>query len=260
MREHANLTLEAAAPRLDKTRSSLARVETGKSRADVHLIRSMMDLYDHYDPDLLDLAREAMKPTWWTPFFRRSAENRGYVGLEADAVAVREFSLAYVPGLLQTEQYMRAVFASELVPRDAEQVENEVTVRLRRQHRLTDDEFPLHLVAIVDESALRRPVGGPDVMREQLGQLAERVRLPNVSVQIVPNEIGTHVGMEGPFVILDYEEAEPSLLYVNHLIGALHLDEPAELTRARALFEVLRSRALSQEDSLLLVEKIMSEY
>jgi len=260
MREQAKMTLEDAAPRLDKTRSSLGRIETGISRADVHLIRSMMDLYDHYDPDLLDMARAANRPAWWTPFFRRCTENRGYVGLEADAVSVLEFSLAYVPGLLQTERYMRAVLDSELMaPRDAEQLENEVTVRLRRQRRLTDEDDPLELVAIVDESAIRRPIGGPAVMREQLTYLIDRARLPHASLHIIPNEVGMHVRLQGPFAILEYEWPEP-MLYIDHVRGALHVDDPAELRRARALFDHLESLALSGDESLRLIEKIADEH
>ena len=142
MREKAGLTLEEAARRLDKTRSSLGRIETGQSRADVHLVRSMMDIYDDYDPDLIDLVREANRPGWWTKY---DIDDLGYISMETEASTVLEFSMMNIPGLLQTEGYMRAVFATRNVRRSREQVANDVAARMHRQRRLTDEEFPLRV-------------------------------------------------------------------------------------------------------------------
>src|SRR6266536_3697816 len=165
MREEAGLTMEDAAVRLDMSRTSLLRTESGEYRASVHLIRSMMDLYDCYVEDLLDQAREALKPRWFQEF---SLSDSGYVDVETEAVQVREFGGLNLPGLLQTEAYMRALFDQSPLPRTAKKMNDDVAVRMIRQQRLFDDEDPLELVAIVDEAALRRRVGGGEVMRGQL--------------------------------------------------------------------------------------------
>lgn len=254
MREQANLTLEAAAVRLDKTRSSLGRIETGQSRADVHLIRSMMDLYDHYDPDLLDLAREANRPGWWTKY---NIEDRGFIDMETEAAVVREVALVSVPGLLQTEAYMRALFAAGRLPRA--RVDNEVTVRSFRQRRLVDEEFPLELTAIVDEAALRKKVGGAAVLRAQLRHLGTAADLPSVTIQVLPDDAGAHTGVDGAYTILSFPENDPSLLYVSYVTGAVHIENPEEVHQAKLMFDQLRSEALSPKDSVALIERLASE-
>lgn len=254
MREHAGMTLEEAAPRLDKTRSSLGRIETGKSRADVHLIRSMMDLYDLYDPDLLDLARAANRPGWWTKY---NIDDRGYIGMETEASSVREVTLVSIPGLLQTEGYMRALFSVGRLPEA--RVENEVTVRSFRQQRLIDDEFPLEVIAILDEAALRKKVGGPEVMRAQLRHLIDCAKLPTVTIQVLPDANGAHTGIDGAYTILSFPEGDPSLLYVAYVTGALHIEKPEELEQARLMFDQLRSEALSPRESVEFIGQLADE-
>jgi transcriptional regulator with XRE-family HTH domain len=254
MREQAGLTLEEAARRLDKTRSSLGRIETGQSRADVHLIRSMMDFYDHYDPDLIDLVREANRPGWWTKY---GIDDYGYISMETEASALQEFSLINVPGLLQTEAYMRALFVAHRLP--AHQIENEVIARLMRQGRLEDEEFPLELVAILDEAALRKLVGGAEVMRAQLRHLVECAELPTVSVQVLPDAAGAHTGTTGAYTILSFPEGDPALLHVPYVTGALHIEKPEELDQARLKFDQLRSEALSPSESVALIERLAGE-
>ena len=253
MREQANLTLEAAAPRLDKTRSSLGRVETGKSRADVHLIRSMMDLYDHYDPDLLDLAREANRPGWWTKY---NIEDRGFIDMETEAAVSQEFTLVYVPGLLQTEAYMRALFSTGRMRWTETTLRNEVAARLIRQHRLTDEEFPLTFTAIIDEAALRKKVGGAEVMQKQLRHLIECADLPSVSIQVLPDEAGAHIGMDGAYTILTFPDEDPEVLYVEYVTGGLQIESPEELAEAKLVFQQLRSHALSPADSVAMIERL----
>ncbi len=251
MREQAGLTLEEAARLLDKTRSSLGRVETGESRADVHLARSMMDFYDIYDPELLDLVREANRPGWWTKY---GVDDRGYISAETDASSVLEFSIINIPGLLQTEAYMRALFAAHRLP--AHRVENEVAARLLRQRRLRDEEFPLELNAVIDEAALRKLVGGAAAMRAQLRHLVECAELSSVSIQVLPDAGGAHTGTSGAYIILDFPEGDPALLYVAHVIGALHIEKPEELDQARLMFDQLRSEALSPKESVALIERL----
>jgi transcriptional regulator with XRE-family HTH domain len=254
MREKAGLTLETAASKLDKTRSALGRVEMAQTRADVHLVRSMMDLYDQYDPDLVDLAREASRPGWWKKY---NIEDRGYIGMETEAAHVREVTLINIPGLLQTEAYMRASFASESYSQA--QVANEVQARLFRQERLTDEEFPLQLTAIIDEAALRKRFGDVTAMRVQLRHLVEQAELPTVTIQVVPDEAGLNTSRNGAYTILDFPEGDPSLLYVAYVTGALHIEKPEEVAQATIWFDQLRSEALSPRESVALIERLAAE-
>jgi hypothetical protein len=257
MREEAGLTITEAAPKLDKTRSALGRIENAETIADVHLVRSMMDLYDSFDPDLLDLVRQAIRPGWWVAYGIR---DRGFIALETEAATSLTSQLMYVPGLLQTEAYMRAVFGTGKVHRSPKRLENDVTARLIRQARLTDEQAPLALVAIVDEAVLRKPIGGSKVMRAQLHHLVESARLDTVTLQVLPDSIGAHDGMDGAFTILEFtDEEDPDLLYVEHPIGAVHLEKPTEVREAKLIFDNLRSVALSPAESAAFIERVADE-
>jgi transcriptional regulator with XRE-family HTH domain len=254
MREEARMTLTEAAPRLDKTKSALSRIEKGETSADVHLIRTMMDLYDKQVPELLELAREAAIPGWWVAYGIR---DYGYTGMETDATVSNEFSLMYVPGLLQTEDYMRAVFTSGRVKRTRREVENQIAARLYRQRRLRDGEFPIRLHAIMDETVLRKPIGAPDVRKAQWRHLVEAVELDTVTLQVVPDERGAHDGLAGAFILLEFaEDEDPDLLYVAHVAGALHMEKPEELDEAKLTFDSLRSIALSPDDSVAFIDEL----
>jgi DNA-binding XRE family transcriptional regulator len=251
MRLRAGLTLEEAASRLDMNRTSLNRIEFGQYKATVHLIRSMMDLYDEWVDDILDQARDALKPGWFQEF---SLADSGYVDVETEAVQVHEFGGLNVPGLLQTEPYMRALFTESALPRTAKKLDDDVMVRLIRQQRLTDDEYPLDLVAIVDEAALRRQVGGREVMRDQLDHLVEAGEWPTVSLQVLPLGIGAHSAMTGAFTLLSFPaDFNPEMLYVDHVGGSLHVEEAEQVRLARLAFDRLRTEALSPADSVTML-------
>ncbi len=252
LRESAGLTLTEAAPKLDKTKSALGRIETGETTADTHLVRTMMDVYDRYDEHLVDLAREAMRPGWWTPYGIR---DRGFLGLETDADEEWDFSLSYVPGLLQTEAYMRAVFNNGRLKWTKKQLDNQVAARLVRQQRLTNDE-PIQLTAIIDESAIRKPTGSADVMRAQLKHLIEVAQLDAVTLQVIPDVFGSHPGMDGAFTVLEFQDPEdPSMLYVEYPTGAIHVEKIEEVTDAKLLFGKLRSIALNPAESVEFIQQ-----
>ncbi len=260
-RVEAGLTLEEAAPKLDWSASKLSRIETGKQGVDVHGVRSMLDLYNVGGTDwdeILELTRKARKKRdQWHAY---GISGQGYFRLEIDAVVVHEYQLAYVPGLLQTEDYMRALFQnSRRRPTDAG-IDQEVQARLFRQRRLTE-EPALELVAIVDESALRRPVGGVEVMRAQLRHIvAQATTLPSVCVQVLPCSLGVHAGLNGSFIVLGFGDPdEPEIAYVEHPAGALHLDKAADVQACKVVFDQLRSEALSPRDSLALIERLVAD-
>ncbi len=257
LREEAGLSLEEAAPKLDKTRSALGRIEGAATSADVHLVRSMMDVYDVYDPDLLDLARQAMRPGWWQAFGIR---DRGFIGLETEALTSLELSLMYIPGLLQTEDYVRALLGAGRIKRTKKELENQISARLIRQGRLIDEQEPLTLIAIMDEAGLRRTVGSAEVMRAQLRRLIEATELATVSLQVLPSANGPHAGMDGAFTLLQFTDPEdPDLLYVEYVTGALHMEKPQETAEAKLIFDNLRSAALSPVDSVAFIERLGSE-
>ncbi|WP_091668435.1 helix-turn-helix domain-containing protein [Amycolatopsis marina] len=257
LRESAGLTLEEAAPRLDKARSSLHRIENGETRADVHLVRSMMDLYDQYDPGLLDLARDAAKKGWWRQY---GLKDFGYVDVETEASRTREFQLINIPGLLQTESYMRPHFMSSYRPPPRDELDNAVAARLYRQQRLTSEAQPMHLHAIVDEAVLRRQVGGVKVMREQLEYLIMASELPTVLLQVIPLGAGSHAAMNGAFDILSFPDpGEPDLFYVEYPTGSMHIEKADQVQEGILLFEHLGATALSPTESVELVCQVLSE-
>ena len=259
LREEAGLSLEEAAPRLDWSTSKLGRIETAQQGVDVHGVRSMLDLYNVGGAqwtEIIELTREARKRDTWHTYGR---SGQGYVGLETDAVVVHNYQLTYVPGLLQTEDYMRTLFRnSRRRPTDAE-IDRDVQARLRRQRRLTE-EPRLELVAIMDESALRRPVGGVEVMRAQLQQVVARAALPSVCLQVLPVSLGVHAGLDGSFTVLGFGDPdEPEIAYLEHTVNALHLHKEAEVNVCKLVFDQLRSEALSPRDSTALIERLAAD-
>ncbi len=259
LREEAGLTLEVAAPKLDWSTSKLGRIETAQQSVDVHGVRSMLDLYDVGGDawtEIIELVREARRKDRWHSYGRNG---QGYLRLETDATVVHNYELAYVPGLLQTEDYMRTLFRQSWRRHTEADIDRHVQARLFRQRRLTEDR-PLGLVAIVDESVLHRPVGSIEVMQAQLRQLVARAALPSVCFQVLPFSLGEHAGMDGSFTVLGFDDPdEPEIAYIEHIAIALHLEKEAEVSTCRLVFDRLRSEALSPHDSVALVERLAAE-
>jgi transcriptional regulator with XRE-family HTH domain len=260
LREEAGLSLEEAAPRLDWSASKLSRIETAQQGVDVHGVRSMLDLYhvggEHW-AEILDLVRAAKNKGWWWQDYGLS--DGGYLALETDAAVVHEYQLGYVPGLLQTADYIRAVFRSSPPPRTEAEIERIVRIRLFRQRRLTEDP-PLELVAIMDETLLRRPIGGVEVMRDQLRHLVRQAALPSVCVQVLTVSMGAHQGMNGPFSVLGFADPdEPTIAYLENAVGTTHVHKDAEVRGYQLVFDRLRSQALSPHDSVALIERLVAE-
>ncbi len=256
LREERGLSLEEAAAGLDCSPSTLSRCESGQQSVNPNLVRTMLDLYDAGDrwTELLGLARAARQRGWWQPF---GLGNNSYVGLETEATRVRDFTTTYIPGLLQTAEYARAMFVVGLVWSAGTALENAVTVRMIRQERLVDPDEPLHLEAILDESALRRPVGGPDVHRAQLEHLLKAVRLPTVTLQVLPFRAGEYP-TQAPFTVLSFDDlGEPDIAYVEHALGAVTLDKEPDVSRATMYFDRLRAEALGFADSAALIREIL---
>jgi transcriptional regulator with XRE-family HTH domain len=257
LREQSGLTLEQAAPKLDFSVSKLSRIENAQVVIDVHWVKSMLDIYDVGGArwnELLDLAREAQQPGWWRAY---GLGNTSYIAFETEASRVQVFTLGYVPGLLQTADYARALMRAVPVRRTEEQLDNEVAARMYRQQRLTSAEKPLELVTVIDESALERPVGGPGVLRGQLEQITMLAELDTVTLRVLPSAVGAHAGLASSFTILSFGGlGEPDMAHVEHTIGALILDKAEEVARAKVAFECVLSDALDPVASLELVHRL----
>jgi hypothetical protein len=188
----------------------------------------LLRLYGVTDPGevaaLRAMAREANQPGWWLRFSDLLPHwFRAYVDLESAASLIRSYEGQLVPGLLQTEDYTRAVIHGAQLDESAEEVERRVALRMARQTLLTRADAP-RLWAVVDEAALRRPVGGSKVMQAQLEWLIEASRLPSVTVQILPFNAGAHPAMVGGFSILRFAGRElPDVVYLEHLTNAVYL-------------------------------------
>jgi transcriptional regulator with XRE-family HTH domain len=257
LREAAGLSLEEAAPRLDLSSSSLSRTEKGQQSVSVHLVRSMLDLYDvggERWKELIELTREARKHGWWRTY---GLDDTGYVPLEAEATLVRTYTLGFLPGLLQTEDYAQRLFRASLIRRTQAEFDNQLRIRMIRQRRLTDDENPLDLVAIVDESALHRPIGGPRMMRAQLDHLVEAAALDRVTFQVLPLDSDARPALSAGFDVLSFDLLGlPDMAYVEHPLGSVQMEQEEDVATATMAFNRLRSLALSPADSVALVRKV----
>lgn len=256
LREAAKLTIDEVGEKLECSASKISRIETGHVGVTPRDVRDMLELYALAEDEreaLVQLAREARKKGWWHAF--NEVFTGAFVGLESDASSLRTYQSLLVPGLLQTEDYTRAVIKAIAPDYSEEIVERRVTARQSRQTLLNDQQPPEFWV-IMDEAVLHRTVGGPDIMRGQLRRLLETAQLPHVTLQVLPFEAGAHAGMEGPFMILGFpEQADPDVVYVENTTSGSYLEEPSEVHRYTLMFDHLRATALKPADTLLMVKQ-----
>jgi hypothetical protein len=238
--------------------SKVSRIETGHRGATLRDVRDLCDLYnvrDQVERDrLMTLAREGKKQGWWQSY---DLPYSNYVGLESEAIFIKDYDSAVVPGLLQTADYARAMFKSPLPEPGLPEITNEivdqrVAARLRRQDLLTREGHKLDFWAILDEAVIHRLVGTPKVMREQLNYLAETADLRNVTLQIIPYSAGAHPALDSTFNILTFEGVAPEIVYVEGLVGKVYLERPEDVDRYRRVFDRLSEMALSPGKSVKL--------
>ena len=254
LRDDARLTQEEVASRLDWHPTKVMRIETGRTAPHPNDVRVMLGLYGVTGPEqvtaLVKLAQDARQRGWWYSY-RDVLLNRYefLIGLESEASSIGNFQLAMVPGLLQTEDYARALIGGGPMELDTQEVERRVEVRLTRQEVLDRDDRP-QLWVIMDEAAIRRTVGGPAVMRGQLESLARAAEQIRTTIQVVPYAAGAHPGQAGPFVILGFPEpSEPEVVIMETVGGNLYVDKPEEVRLYTTAFDHLRAVALSPDDT-----------
>ena len=257
LRATSGLTREAVVERTGINAATLYRIEHGRVRPQTRTLRTLLDLYgvdQDQQVELVALLRDARQRGWLHAFQSELPEHyTTYIGFEGEAHSVWNYESLFIPGLLQTEDYARAVIRGGLPNASRDEVERRVEVRMERQ-ALLRNENPLNLWSIVDEAALRREVGGPEVMQAQFRYLMEASELPHVTFQVIPFDAGAHPGMPGSFILLQFGDAAiPDVIYVDTMAGELFLEEEADVRRYKLVFEHLRAVAASPEASLSLV-------
>lgn len=267
LRVRAGITQEQAAERLQRGRATMGRIEDGDSRVrfrDID-VKAMCELFEanQEETDLL-LAltaetRNGRKKSWWHDYTETALpEWFGlYVSLEDSAETINQYESELVPGLLQTEAYAEQVMSMPPGYIDEEETQRRVKVRLARQSLLTKPRAP-HLNVVVNEAVLRRPVGGPAVMAEQLDHLLTMTQRAAVSIRILPWAVGVHAGMgaANSFSLLRFpqdphtrEPLEPPLVYVDTLTGAMYLNKPDEIKTYNLVWDDFERRALDIDTS-----------
>lgn len=182
-----------------------------------------------------------------------------YVGLETEAVAIRTYEQQLVPGLLQTEEYSRAMIQAARPEIGVDEMESRVQVRMRRQSLLGGSD-PVVVWAVLDEAVLSRPVGGAAVMRRQLEHLVEAAATPRITVQVLPFSVGAHAGMDGTFTILDFlESAQASVVFTENATGGLFLEKQNEVRKYHEIFARVSAAALQPEESVALIARLAKE-
>ena len=263
LRTDMGLSREEAAEAIRASEWKIHRLENGQVGFKERDLVDLLALYGVTDPDeideLLTMAREANTPGWWQHYGDVLPQwFRTYVDLESAANLIRTYEGQFIPGLLQTDDYMRAVIHDTHLE-SSEELGRRVRLRMARQTLLTR-EHPPRLWAVVDEAALRRPVGGREVMRGQLERLLDATKLPNVTLQILPFAAGAHSAMVGAFSILRFADRElPDVVYLEHLTNAIYLDKRDEVERYVDVMEVLCVQSEPPAKTVELLDRILNQ-
>jgi transcriptional regulator with XRE-family HTH domain len=260
LREQASLTCEDVGQRLDCSGTRISRMETGRISVRPGDVRELLEIYGVTGAEadsLVQLAREARRKGWWHTYGRALPTwFEPYIGLEAEAVRLRDFQSMVLPGLLQTEDYARAVLRAAPSAGPAADIDRQVALRMQRQGVLSQA-TPPGLWVVLSESVLRVQVGGASVMQAQLSRLNEIAVQRNVTLQVLPFSTAAHVQPISPFTILEFADpADPTVVYLEHLTGSLLLENEEEVARYTVVFDHLRAEALGTAQSADLIAQL----
>lgn len=264
IREERGWSLEAAAPRLGRTYSSLGKIERGEQGLTHGELVYVLDQYGATDPafreSLLALRRDARKRGWWVRYQGTvSPALADLISLENDASRIRVVDGSRIPGFLQTEDYIRALLDVGVVPCEPDDIEMLVSMRLRRQEILLRSE-PVELCAVIPEAVLHQRVGGRRLMRTQLERLLESYDLPSVSLQVLPASVGASPAYDGPFMIFDVgDRCRFTVVRIECLTQGWYLEDDWEVSCYTKAFEHIRRTALSPSDTQALIRCVLSE-
>jgi transcriptional regulator with XRE-family HTH domain len=267
-REAAGVSMAQAAETLDCTKGKVSRIENGHVPVRTPDLIALMQAYGVEEPGsrerLAALARRAnrrRREGWWHPY--ASVLSDTYVDqieMEAICEGIRTYQVQLIPGLLQTEEYGRAVTVASRAWQTPEEIDRFVQVRIARQERLTG-ETPIEYWAVLAEGVLRQQVGGPEVMGSQLEHLVAMAERPNITIQVLPFSRGAHSGMFGPYLLLSFPQmASLDLVLTEVPTGNIWMEREAEVSCYRALFDDARMAALPPTESLALIQRAAKEY
>ncbi len=260
LRQAAGLPMETAARRLAWSKSKLYRIEAGRTRLITDDLEDLLDLYGVRSPEreaLIQLGRDARKRGWWTAY--SDVFSGSYIALEAEAASIR-INANVIPGIFQVPGYAREMIARTRPALKSDDAERTVAARTTRQEALFSREQPPRIHVVLDEAAIRRQVGGPDITREQLKALAEASSRPHVTIQVLAFGGGAHAGLDGRFTILGFPDPEdPPIAYVEGLMGDVYLETDTELDVYNLAWTHLVSQALAPADSAAMIRRLAKE-
>jgi len=264
LREASGITREAAGKAIRGSHAKISRLELGRVGPKERDVADLLTLYgvtdDQERAGLLALTRQANATGWWHRYGGvLPSWFEMYVGVEQAASAISTYEVQFVPGLLQTETYARAVTLLCHQGESAEQIDLRIQLRMTRQEYLFGPDAP-SFVVVLDETALRRPLGSPQVMRGQLHRLIELAELPSLTVQVLPFRNGGHAAASGPFTILRFAEPDvPDMVYLEQLSSALYLSKRADIDCYAAVMERLQAMAETPAETIRFVHSIIKQ-
>jgi transcriptional regulator with XRE-family HTH domain len=262
LREAAKLTCEDVAALLECSASKISRIETARVTVSPRDVRDLLRIYgvpaDQHD-SLVQLARDSRQKGWWHAYGDSVQPHFAtYLGMESAASEIRHVNLTRIPVLLQTEDYAREVIAAGRMRRTVPDQDRSVELILERQRLALAN--PPDTWVVLDEAALRRQVGGRDVMREQIEHLIELSAAPGMFLQFIPFSGGAHVAMDLPFVIMGFPDpADPDVVCMGYPTGVLWIEDMAEVHRYNVFFHHLQAAALSLDESTALMVSVLKE-
>jgi transcriptional regulator with XRE-family HTH domain len=262
LRERKGMTLEEAGSLVGVSKATVSRYETKEGPVKWPIVDALCREYEASEAErtaVVNLAKNANVQGWWSSIAGSIPETMNLMlTLEDEAVREDHFATVYVPGLLQTREYAVAVNHASEMRLPAKEIDRLVGIRMKRQEIL-ERATPPHLWAVLDESVIRRVVGGPTVMREQLKHLMRCGESPNITLQVLPFSTGAHSAATGSFVILGGVEPALDVVYLDIRTGALFLEKEEELDCYRQAFDYLRAQALDIPASMVRIEQAHEE-
>ncbi|MEW9556353.1 helix-turn-helix domain-containing protein [Nonomuraea sp. NPDC050783] len=265
LREAKNVTREEAGHLIRGSESKISRMELGRVGFKERDVADLLTLYGVVDQQarsaVLDLVATANEPGWWHRFNDvLPTWFQAYVGLEEAATRIRTYEVQFVPGLLQTKEYARAVVTAGAAGIGTEEISRRVDLRLERQRIFDRPDGPIFW-AVIDEAALRRPIGGAEVMKAQLEHLIDLMRQPNITIQVMPFSFGGHSAEGGAFSILRFPDPDlPDVVYVEQLASALYLDKREDVDRYTEVMERLCAVSTMPDETTDLLRAIADEF
>jgi transcriptional regulator with XRE-family HTH domain len=264
LREAAGITPEQAGAEIRGSRSKISRMETGRVRFKLRDVTDLLTMYgvtdDEPRSEFLELARRSAKPDWWAKYSGILPDwFETYLGLEAAASTIRSFEIQFVPALFQTEDYARTVTRLGHQAASQAEIQHRVALRLKRQDLLTKA-HPPRIWSVVDESVLRRPIGGPAVLHAQLQRLIEVAAMPHVTIQVLPFARAGHAGESGSFTLLRFEEPDlPDVVYIEQLTSAIYLEQRPDAERYMEVMDQFSGVALTPSATTAFIQQVAQE-